>query len=128
LPRPNRMGGNMKQQRIHAAGGRIPGMVAAAAFLCFAAGAEAQSTDVLKGSGSVVVSTWGGSYTDAQVEAFFAPFTEATGIEVITTGTPSAAKLKVMHESGNVEWDIVDAEAQMMYAAIEDGALAPIDY
>jgi putative spermidine/putrescine transport system substrate-binding protein len=88
----------------------------------------AQSLDALKGSGSVVVSTWGGSYTDAQVAAFFKPFTQATGIEVVTTGTPDAAKLKLMHESGNVEWDIVDAEAPMMYSAIADKALAPIDY
>lgn len=90
--------------------------------------ALSQSTEVLKGSGSVVVSTWGGSYTDAQVKAFFTPFTKATGIDVVTTGTPDAAKLKLMHKSGNVEWDIVDAEAQMMYAAAADGALAPIDY
>ncbi|MGB3416993.1 MAG: ABC transporter substrate-binding protein [Mesorhizobium sp.] len=90
--------------------------------------ASADPAETLKGSGSVVVSTWGGSYTDAQVKDFFAPFTAATGIEVITTGTPNAAKLKLMHESGNVEWDVVDAEAQMMYSAIADGALAPIDY
>ncbi|WP_157961784.1 ABC transporter substrate-binding protein [Acuticoccus kandeliae] len=109
------------------ASSRLAG-VGLAAVLLASSGALAQSTDALKGSGSVVVSTWGGSYTDAQVAAFFAPFTEATGIEVVTTGTPDAAKLKLMHESGNVEWDVVDAEAQMMEIAKADGALAPIDY
>ena len=53
----------------------------------------------------------------------FAPFTKATGIEVVTTGTPDPAKLKLMEQSGNVEWDIVDAEGQMMYLAAKDGEL-----
>lgn len=92
-----------------------------------APGASAD-TSVLAGSGSVVVSTWGGSYTDAQVEAFFAPFSAATGIEVITTGTPDAARLLLMHQTGNMEWDIVDAEAPMLFAAVDADALAPIDY
>lgn len=109
---------------------RRPTTVAAvfAAATMLATTASAQSTDVMKGTGAVVVSTWGGSYTDAQVRDFFKPFSEATGIEVVTTGTPDAAKLKLMAESGNVEWDVVDAEAQMMYAAEAAGLLEPIDY
>ncbi len=107
---------------------RLTSALVATTALLGGAGAALAQAEVLAGSGSVVVSTWGGSYTDAQVEAFFAPFTAATGIEVITTGTPDAAKLKLMHDSGNVEWDIVDAEAPMMYSAIADGALEPIDY
>ena len=106
--------------------------VAVLAALCAtsmpASPAAADPAETLKGSGQVIVSTWGGSYTDAQVSALFAPFTEATGISVVTTGTPDVAKMKIMSDAGNVEWDIVDAEAQMMFKAIEQGLLEPIDY
>ena len=32
--------------------------------------------------GKVVIGSWGGPYTDAQVEAYFVPFEAATGIKV----------------------------------------------
>ncbi len=82
----------------------------------------------LKGSGQVIVCTWGGVFTTAQRKAFFDPFTAATGIKVVTTGVPDAAKLKVMEETGNVEWDLVAAEAQMMYKAMAQNLLEPVDY
>ena len=87
-----------------------------------------KAAEVLKGSGKLVVSTWGGSYVDAQSNAFFKPFTDATGIEVITTGSPDAAKLKLMEQSGNVEWDLIDAEGQMMLTAAKNGEIQKIDY
>src|SRR5689334_13262781 len=92
----------------------VIGSVASAALLASKGGAAAAgSIEALKGSGKVVVCTWGGSYTDAQIATLFKPFTEAEGISVTTTGTPDVAKMKLMVESGNVEWDMVDAEAQM---------------
>jgi putative spermidine/putrescine transport system substrate-binding protein len=88
----------------------------------------AKAAEVLKGSGSLVVSTWGGAYVESQTDSFFKPFTEATGIEVVTTGTPDAAKLKLMEQSGNVEWDLLDAEGQMMLTAQKEGFIQKIDY
>ena len=74
-------------------------------------GADAQA---LKGSGEVVVCTWGGSYTEAQRKAFFDPFEKETGIRVRTVGSPDLAKIQAMVANRAVEWDLVDAEAQMM--------------
>ena len=112
--------------------GFLAGTAATAAALALPQVARADMRagrlELLKGSGKVVVSTWGGSYTDAQTKGMLAPFTKATGIEVVTTGTPDPAKLKLMEQSGNVEWDIVDAEGQMMYLAAQQGQLAPVDY
>ncbi|MCO5082361.1 MAG: ABC transporter substrate-binding protein [Rhizobiaceae bacterium] len=88
----------------------------------------AKAAEILKGFGSMIVSTWGGAYVESQTNSFFKPFTEATGIEVTTTGTPDAAKLKLMEQSGNVEWDLLDAEGQMMLKAIEDDLIQKIDY
>jgi putative spermidine/putrescine transport system substrate-binding protein len=103
--------------------------ILAGAALRFSIPAFAQEAGkLLKGSGKLVVSTWGGSYVDAQTKVFFKPFTEATGIEVVTTGTPDAAKLKLMEQSGNVEWDLLDAEGQMMLTAAKDGLIQKVDY
>src|SRR5262245_54654564 len=68
----------------------------------------------LRGSGEVVVCTWGGSYTEAQKKAFFDPFEKETGIRVRTVGSPDLAKIQAMVANRAVEWDLVDAEAQMM--------------
>jgi putative spermidine/putrescine transport system substrate-binding protein len=109
--------------------GFLAGSVAGAAALAAPRFARADTAaEVLKGSGKVIVSTWGGTYADAQKKAMYDPFTQATGIEVVITGTPDAAKLKLMEESGNVEWDIIDAEGQMMYLAAKQGQLQPVDY
>ncbi len=109
-------------------------LLAATAFAgaTLAFGSRAFAADdaaaTLKGSGKVVVSTWGGSYVDAQTKVFFKPFTDATGIEVVTTGTPDAAKLKLMQQSGNVEWDLLDAEGQMMLLAAKDDLIQKVNY
>lgn len=108
--------------------GFLAGTAVAAALLTRRGAHAAESGDLLKGTGEVVVCTWGGSYTDAQVANLFKPFTDASGIKVATTGTPDAAKIKLMETSGKVDWDIVDAEAQMMYKAMADGQLEKIDY
>lgn len=113
-------------RRRFLAGTGVGAAALAAPRLVFADTAKAG--EILKGSGKVVVSTWGGSYTDAQKNAMFNPFTKATGIQVVTTGTPDPAKLKLMEDNGNVEWDLVDAEGQMMFLAAKQGQLQKVDY
>ncbi len=75
------------------------------AMLCFAtlfpAGALAQE--------QVVIATTGGAYEEALREAWFDPFTEQTGIEVVTvaaTGAEMRAKASAMVKTGNVSWDL----------------------
>lgn len=106
-----------------AVGFLLPGCSNAAA-----AANNPKAGELLKGSGQVVVSTWGGAFTELNREAYFEPFTKATGIEVVTTGVPDLAKMKLMVESGAVEWDLVAAEGQMMRNAAKMGLLEPIDY
>lgn len=90
--------------------------------------AMAQDLSILKGSGDVVVCTWGGASTDAMKEVWFNPFAEATGINVSTASVPDIAKLEVMENVGNVEWDLLDAEGTQMELAIKKGLLQKIDY
>ena len=60
----------------------------------------------LKGSGEVRVASYGGTFQDAQREAYFKPFEELSGIKVIEAEGPSTAQVKAMVDTGNVEWDV----------------------
>jgi len=88
----------------------------------------AQDLSALKGDGHVVVCTWGGHYTDVMDQVWFQKFTDATDITVSSTAIPDMAKLEVMDQVNNVEWDLIDTEGTQMAVAINKGLLAPIDY
>ena len=90
--------------------------------------AAVDAASALKGDGSVVVCTWGGGYADTMQSVWFDPFKTATGIDVSTTSIPDMAKLEVMENVGNIEWDLVDTEGVQMQIAIKKGLLQPIDY
>jgi putative spermidine/putrescine transport system substrate-binding protein len=82
----------------------------------------------LRGSGEVVVCTWGGSYTESQKKAFFDPFEQETGIRVRVAGIPDLAKIQAMVQSRAVEWDLVDAEGQMMLRLATHDMLERADF
>jgi len=75
-----------------------------------------------------VFSGWGGAAEKAQIERMAKPFEQATGIRAIFTSYPDFAKVKAMVETKNVEWDVVDFEEKMMYRAVKEGLLEPMDY
>jgi len=64
----------------------------------------------------VVIASTGGAYDRALKEAWFAPFTKATGIEVVTvvaTNSEMRSKAAAMAKTGNVTWDLyLDGEIQ----------------
>ena len=67
-------------------------------------------TDVpehLKGSGEVIVASWGGAVLDAQLISTIEPFQELTGISVTVAESPDPSKIKAMVDTGNIEWDVV---------------------
>ncbi len=64
----------------------------------------------LKGSGEVIVASWGGAFQDAQREAYFKPFERLSGIKVIEGTQPDVAKIKAMVDTGNVEYDVAQVD------------------
>jgi putative spermidine/putrescine transport system substrate-binding protein len=60
----------------------------------------------LKGSGEVTVASYGGTFQDAQREAYFKPFEQLSGIKVNEAEGPSTAQIKAMVDTGNIEWDV----------------------
>lgn len=72
--------------------------------------------------------SWGGTTQDAQKDAWAVPFGEKTGIKVLQDGPTDYGKLKAMVESGNVQWDVVDVEADFALRAAREGLLEPLDF
>ncbi|TBU92053.1 polyamine ABC transporter substrate-binding protein [Phytopseudomonas dryadis] len=72
--------------------------------------------------------SWGGTTQDAQKAAWADPFSKANGITVVQDGPTDYGKLKAMVESGNVQWDVVDVEADFALRAAAEGLLEPLDF
>jgi putative spermidine/putrescine transport system substrate-binding protein len=102
----------------------------------FAIGAAAVASAALLGlsagsalAADLTVTSWGGSYQDAQREVYFEPFKEATGtdlVEDVWNGGVGAIRAKV--EGGGQEWDVVQVEAEELVLGCEEGLYAPIDW
>jgi putative spermidine/putrescine transport system substrate-binding protein len=76
----------------------------------------------------VTVVSWGGQVTTALTNAIYKPFTQKTGITVNSEDYDGGlAKLRAMHESGDVSWDVMDMESQDAELACQDGLVVPID-
>ena len=76
---------------------------------------------------TITVCSYGGTYNKGLEACFGKPFTEATGIKVIFTTRPIYSKMQAQVKSGNIEWDIVDAESRMYARGVKDGILEPLD-
>ncbi|GGK01443.1 ABC transporter substrate-binding protein [Pseudomonas matsuisoli] len=72
--------------------------------------------------------SWGGTTQDAQTQAWADPFSAETGVTVVQDGPTDYGKLKAMVESGNVQWDVVDVEADFAMRAANEGLLEPLDF
>ena len=70
----------------------------------------------------------GGAQEKAQREAYFNPYEKETGVKVVYTAPCKFAKLKLMVESGNVEWDITELPTRDKERALEYGYLEPLDW
>ena len=76
----------------------------------------------------VTVMSWGGSYTQSQVEAYQKPFTAQTGINVISVDADNPAPaIKAQVEAGNVTTDVADVEYADAIRLCDEGLLEPID-
>ena len=93
----------------------------AAAILAIAANA-AHAADSLN------FVSWGGTTQDAQKQAWAVPYSQASGARVTQDGPTDYGKLKAMVESGNVQWDVVDVEADFALRAASEGLLEPLDF
>ena len=92
------------------------------------------SSGAAKSSGSedagkeLVVVSWGGANQDAQRESIFKAFEKKTGVKIKEDSPTDYGKLTAMVNSGNVEWDVVDCDADFVPRGIKEGLLEKLDF
>ena len=99
----------------------------AAGFLAIGAAAVAVPVTAVAAQTMSFVS-WGGTTQDAQKSAWADPFGKQSDVKVVMDGPTDYGKLKAMVESGNVQWDVVDVEADFALRAAAEGLLEPLDF
>lgn len=76
----------------------------------------------------ITVMSWGGTYAESQVNAYHIPFTEKTGIKVVSVDSDNPAiPIKAQVEAGNVTTDVVDIEYPDAIRLCDEGLLETID-
>jgi putative spermidine/putrescine transport system substrate-binding protein len=80
------------------------------------------------GDGEIVVSSYGGSFQEAQQDALFTPFQEESGITVTGTEGTGFDPLKAQIDAGDVTWDVVSLESAPFANAVKNDLLEPLDY
>jgi putative spermidine/putrescine transport system substrate-binding protein len=77
----------------------------------------------------LTITSWGGTYQDAQRAIYFEPFSEETGVEIVEdeyNGGIGVLRAQVM--GGAPTWNIVQVEAEELILGCEEGLYVPIDY
>lgn len=100
--------------------GVIRGAAVSTALLAMPAIVRAQTS-------SIVVASSGGKLEAAYREAYYQPFTEKTGIEIVGTSN-TYAKLKAMVDADAVEWDVAQVDAAVAATFAKQNLLEPLDY
>lgn len=77
---------------------------------------------------SLTVVSWGGAFTQSQVEAYHKPFAAKTGTQIVSEDfSGGLAEIKAQVESGNVTWDLVSLDKPDIVRGCAEGLLEPFD-
>lgn len=79
------------------------------------------------GATRLVVGNSGGAMGDAKQRAIYTPFTQETGIEILTTPAPDISKIRAQVRTGDVEIDVTDLLDGWVPAAARLGLVERID-
>ena len=77
---------------------------------------------------SFVFVSWGGAYQAAQRQAYIVPFEAQFGIDVIEESVPTAAKIRAMVETDNIEWHVIDNGTAGAFQLALSGDLEELDF
>lgn len=80
------------------------------------------------GSDQVVVFDGGGVWGEAQRKAYFEPFEDETGIEVVAAPQPDPAQVRTEIEAGRPSVDVFNNDGSRLDAWNKVGLIEPIDY
>ncbi|MFK8075432.1 MAG: extracellular solute-binding protein [Granulosicoccus sp.] len=77
----------------------------------------------------MTIVSWGGAYSNSQLQAYHNPYSEMTGVEIVNdeSSAEAVAKLRAMNEANNVTWDVVDVVAADAMRLCDEGLAMEID-
>ena len=98
--------------------------------------AEQQAAPALLGPGGaraqlrdLTVVSWGGAYQEAQREAFFRPWMQASGQRLLEeTWDGGIARLREQVASGSGNWDVVQVEGDELLTGCAEGLFEKLDF
>lgn len=77
----------------------------------------------------ITITSWGGTYQDGQRVTYFEPFAAKTGTKVTEeTYSGELAKIKAQVDGGDVIWDVVDVDSNMIANGCDEGLFEVLDY
>ena len=77
----------------------------------------------------LTVVSWGGAYTNSQVEAYMKPYTEKTGVRFnVVDYNGGLDQVARQVESGEILWDVVDVELSDAIRGCDAGLFEPIPH
>lgn len=76
----------------------------------------------------LTVVSWGGAFTKSQVEAYHKPFTQETGVNLISEDfSGGLAEIKAQVEANKVRWDLVSLDKPDIVRGCAEGLLETVD-
>lgn len=77
----------------------------------------------------ITITSWGGTYQDGQRVTYFEPFTAKTGTKITEeTYSGELAKIKAQIDGGDVVWDVVDVDSNVIATGCDEGLFEVLDY
>lgn len=76
----------------------------------------------------LTVTSWGGSYQDAQRKVFFEPFQEKTGVKLVEDSWDGGIGALRAKAEGPPTWDLVQVEADELVLGCDEGIIEPLDW
>lgn len=104
------------------------------AFLASTAGAAAAPAliglagPVFSANDRIVYASWGGSWESAWRKAWAEPFTDETGISVVSAPDNTLGKLQAMVSAGSTEWDVIEGNPELSGVGAQMGLLEKLDF
>ena len=90
--------------------------------------AASSTSTSAKESKELVVVDWGGNYTDVSKKSRYEPFEKKYGVKITVVSPTDYGKFKAMEQSGNIEWDVVNVDADFAIRGAKDNLFEKLDY
>lgn len=86
------------------------------------------ATSVATAEDSVTFASWGGSFQEAEHNAFLVPAAKTLGITIKEDTLNGLADVRAQVQSGSPNWDIAELGSSSCVQAVEEGIVEKLDY